>query len=680
MKPRSAPGCPGLTLLGLLVLLAIALHGGTATAQPLAAHVEPAAVTTALASSVTFCAIVNGSGVFSYQWQKNGINLPGQTNECLSITNVAIIDGGSYRATVFTRETAIESEEAVLTVSIIINPGRDEFTNATFIQAVSNSVRGASFSATRETGEPGFPGLNTSNSVWYSWRAPATGIVTFDTRGSAIDTVLAVYVGNSLQTLVEIASDDDSAGFHSSRVSWNAVAGTDYRVFIDGVTGETGNYVCNWNLETTTNRLPVFSLQPRSQTVLPGGTAVFRTAVIDSDPYPMFQWYRNGQAIPDATSSNLTIVGVNTVHLGQYRLAVTNFSGRGALSAPVVLEIGPDPTVQSRDKVAEIPVNGGGGPGGFSPSSASAGTFSLSAGTIINQRFFNASTKDRCEPAHCGVPGGASRWFQVAPTSDGVCTLDTANSDVDTVLAVYVQNFSICTNLFEPLVDCNNDAIGSCDQIMGPNATRERSSRLSFFATAGTIYRAVVDTVGGVRGTNLQFNCRFESTAIVPSNTVRVAAATNCLLQLRGSTVTLQVATNFVTAGNTYQWRFNGRRIAGASRDRLILPFLNYADAARYSVLIQNGPSNTFLPGTTVVVVDPCHPSAGSGSSGAGAGLPSLPLVGATPELIALETAGTLNNTSVWQMIGPIPVSTDPTLWDVGTGSNRFYRAVRPPH
>jgi hypothetical protein len=663
--------------LGHLLLLAIALFTSRATAQPLAAHVEPAAVTVALGSSQTFCAVTTGDGVFSYQWQKNGINLPGQTNECLAITNVTVGDGGSYRATVFNAGGAVESEEGVLTLTIIILPGRDEFTNAASIMAVSNSVRGASFSATREAAEPGYRGLNTSNSVWYSWRAPGTGIVTFDTRGSAIDTVLAVFTGNSLNTLVEIASDDDSGGFHSSSVSWNAVAGTDYRVLIDGVTGETGNYVCNWNLEITNAHLPVFSLKPRSQTVPPGGTAIFRTAVIDTDPYLMFQWYQNGQRIVGATSSNLNITGVQSVHLGQYQLAVTNISGRGVLSPPVVLEIGPDPTVQSRDKVAEIPISGGGGPGGFIPAGASAGTFSLSAGTIINQRFANTATMDRCEPAHCGVPGGASRWFQVSAMSDGVCTLDTANSDVDTVLAVYVQNFAICTNLFEPLVDCNNDAVGSCDQILGPNGRRDRSSRVSFFATAGTIYRAVVDTAGGARGTNLQFNVHFESTASVPSNNVQLAAGTNCLLQLRGSTVTLQVASNFVTAGNTYQWRFNGRRIAGATRDRLVLPLLNYSDAARYSVLVQNGTSNLLLPGATVLVIDPCHETAGGSS--AGTSNAAFPMVGSTPELIALESTGTLNATSSWQMIGPIPASTDPTLWDVGIGSSRFYRAVRPP-
>jgi hypothetical protein len=664
----------------LLLLLASLLFPGFLSAQPIEAHVDPAAANVALGGSVTFCAVVTGSGAFSYQWQKNGVNLPGKTNDCLGLTNIGISDGGSYRATVYNGSGAAESEEAVLTITLTNLPGADLFMNGTAIGIASNTVRGASFSATREAGEPAYLTFQTSNSVWYSWRAPATGIVTFDTRGSTFDTVLGVYTGAVVNALVEVGSDDDSGGFHTSSVSWNAVTGTVYRVVIDGVTGESGNYICNWNLEATNARLPVITLKPRSQTVPAGSTAVFRTAVVDPDPYLTFQWYRNGQRVTGGVFSNLTIVNVQSAHLGQYRLAVTNTSGRGVLSAPVDLEIGPDPTVQSRDKVAELAGDGSGGGGGsiegFVPASVSGGTFSLSAGTIINQRFFNGGTSDRCEPAHCGVAGGASRWFQLSAMSDGVCTVDTANSDADTVLAIYLQNFSICTNLFEPLVDCNNDAVGSCDQIMAAGGFRDRTSRVSFFATAGQIYRAVVDTAGGARGSNIQFNVRFESNATVPTNSIPVTATTNCLLQLRGSTVALQVAPPFLAPGNTYQWRVNGRRIAGAARDRLVLPFLNYSDAARYSVLIQNGASNVLLPGAAVLILDSCQESAIAGTGGTSA--PSLPLVGATPEAMVLQTVGTLTPTSSWQVVGPITPSTDPALWDIGTGTNRFYRAMRP--
>ena len=115
----------------------------------------------------------------------------------------------------------------------------------------------------------------------------------------------------------------------------------------------------------------------------------------------------------------------------------------------------------------------------------------------------------------------------------------------------------------------------------------------------------MVDTAGGVRGTNIQFNVHFASSASVPANTVQLGTATNCLLQLRGSSVTIQVATNIVSSNSVYQWQVNGRQIAGAARDRLTLPFLNYSDAGRYSVTIQNGTTRTVLPGVAVLVLDP---------------------------------------------------------------------------
>lgn len=647
------------------------------SAQPATARVEPAAQESALGTTVSFCIETTGPGPFSYQWKKNGVLLPGQTNQCLTVTNLALHDGGTYRATVANPGGALESEEGTLLIPLNTVPGADLFGNGTPIAAVTNSVRGASFAATREPGEPPHLGLSTSNSVWYTWRAPASGIVTFDTRGSTFDTLLAVYTGDDFSRLTLVASDDDSGGFHTSRLRWNAQAGVAYHVVIDGLTGETGTYLCNWDLEITGARVPVFTLQPRSVSALAGGPVTFRTAATDPRLELSFQWFRNGQLLPGATSSNLTIANVQPAHLGRYQVAVTNSVGRVSFSAAADLEIGPVPDVVSVDKIAETPVGGGSGGGaadGFAPASVSAGTFSLAAGTIIQQRFFSSGTTDRCEPAHCGVAGGASRWFQLAATADGLCTIDTAGSDVNTVLAVYLQNFSICTNLYEPWVDCNNDAFGSCEQVLGPDRLRVRTSRLSFFATAGAVYRVVVDSAGGVRGTNLQFNVRFDPPAAAHAKVVEVGTTTNCLLQIRGSSIQFQVPTNLAPAGTTYQWQVGGRRIAGATRDRLVLPFLDYSDAGRYSVTLQTGATRQNLPGATVVVLTPCH-------LGADAGTNLTPLVGVTPESLILETTPRLDSasvTSVWKLVGTIAPTNEPIVWDAGQGPDGFYRARRP--
>src|SRR2546423_1613608 len=136
-------------LCSVLVLI-LALASGSTVAQPLAAHVEPSSTNAVLGSSVTFCVVAQGSGPFFYQWQKNGLNLSGQTNQCLSLTNIAIADGGSYRAAVFNATGALESEEGFLIVGLDLLPGDDRFGNGTAIAVASNSVKGTSFSATRE--------------------------------------------------------------------------------------------------------------------------------------------------------------------------------------------------------------------------------------------------------------------------------------------------------------------------------------------------------------------------------------------------------------------------------------------------------------------------------------------------------------------------------------------------
>lgn len=112
------------------------------------------ATNAAIGTSVTFCAVVQGSGTFTYQWQKNGLNLPGATSQCLSVTNIAIADGGSYRATITGGLNALQSQEGLLLVSLDSLPGTDLFDAGTFITVASNSVSGASFSATRGLCEP----------------------------------------------------------------------------------------------------------------------------------------------------------------------------------------------------------------------------------------------------------------------------------------------------------------------------------------------------------------------------------------------------------------------------------------------------------------------------------------------------------------------------------------------
>src|SRR5256885_1644644 len=111
---------------------------------------------------------------------------------------------------------------------------------------VSGTNLDSNIGASREIGEPLITGDDGGASVWYSWTAPSNGIVTLDTIGSDFDTLLGVYVGNSVDALTLVAEDDDSGLGVTSSLAFNAVAGTKFYFVVDGFLGDEGNITLEW--------------------------------------------------------------------------------------------------------------------------------------------------------------------------------------------------------------------------------------------------------------------------------------------------------------------------------------------------------------------------------------------------------------------------------------------------
>ncbi|MEY2408828.1 MAG: hypothetical protein QOF48_1498, partial [Verrucomicrobiota bacterium] len=128
-------------------------------------------------------------------------------------------------------------------------PANDDFANALGLSGAAGSIDGSSREATIEAGEPDRGTLLAASSSWHRWVAPVTGSVTFDTVGSAVDTVLAVYLGNDLPSLFEVGSNDnidDTIPVLQSRVTFRAVAGQAYQIAVDGARGAEGAFKLNW--------------------------------------------------------------------------------------------------------------------------------------------------------------------------------------------------------------------------------------------------------------------------------------------------------------------------------------------------------------------------------------------------------------------------------------------------
>jgi hypothetical protein len=113
-------------------------------------------------------------------------------------------------------------------------PTNDDFANAIGLSGSPLNVTGNNSNATLQISEPitgaGF-------TVWWNWTATATGFVTIDTQGSDFVTTMSVYTGSSLTALGLIAQSNTTGALSAAAVTFNAVAGTTYRIVVDGASG-----------------------------------------------------------------------------------------------------------------------------------------------------------------------------------------------------------------------------------------------------------------------------------------------------------------------------------------------------------------------------------------------------------------------------------------------------------
>jgi hypothetical protein len=139
-----------------------------------------------------------------------------------------------------------ESGSYVLTGRFHAVPGNDDVPYGfVFGGARTGYTTGDSTLATRQAGEPQHAGQAGGRSIWFRWQPYESGPMVFDTAGSSFDTVLAAYTGTELRLMTPVASNDDDGARQTSRIGFNAVAGTEYWIAVDGKGGAGGHVRIN---------------------------------------------------------------------------------------------------------------------------------------------------------------------------------------------------------------------------------------------------------------------------------------------------------------------------------------------------------------------------------------------------------------------------------------------------
>jgi|GEM_PF-840745 len=416
---------------------------------------------------------------------------PGSYAVTLSATNAA---GSGYLTLQLT-----------VTGSSIYGPPNDAFANRIGLSGVAASATGTNENATAETGEPDHSGTAAAvRSVWWTWTAPANGPVTLDTIGSSFDTLLAVYTGAAVDALTLRASDDDSGGNRTSRVTFDAVAGTAYQMAVDGYLGETGQIVVGLAQTASAgpgndlfaNRVAMSGTTASASGANHGATAEAGEPAHAGYAASRSVWWSwtaptSGQVTIDTIGSDFdTLLALYTgsALTGLTAVASDDQSGGGNTSlvrvpvaAGTTYQIAVDGWQGQAGGVQLHIALSGGAPGNdlFANRTPLNGSPVTAAGSSTN------ASAETGEPIHAGYAASRSVWWSWTAPAHGLATVDTIDSGFDTLLAVYrgAALSSLVT------VAANDDR--------GSGST---TSQVQFAAVAGTVYQIAVDGYGGASG------------------------------------------------------------------------------------------------------------------------------------------------------------------------------------
>lgn len=288
---------------------------------------QPASLTVNAGINVTMSVDANGTAPLSYQWRKDGVNVPGATSASLTLGNAQISDAGNYTVVITNAYGSVTSNVTVLTVTApAIAPNNDLFTNRIPIVGANVCTNSSNQLAGKEVGEPNHADNYGGHSVWWTWTAPSSGIVRIATVGSSFDTLLAIYTGSTVSALTLVAADDEGGTNSTSVVTFNATAETIYQIAVDGWQGAVGNILLNLSPGVATAPYYITPPSQDTRTNYVGSTLKLESYASGNAPL-FYQWRRDGVEVPGATNRTFKLVNLQTNQSGNYSVVVSNAVG-----------------------------------------------------------------------------------------------------------------------------------------------------------------------------------------------------------------------------------------------------------------------------------------------------------------------------------------------------------------
>src|SRR5207237_538150 len=105
-----------------------------------------------------------------------------------------------------------------------VPPANDNLADAAPLSGTSGTVSQNMLGATIEPDEP--TTMYEGPTVWWSWTPATSGVAVFDTIGTPGDSMLRIFRGGSIASLIGVAQDGESGGGADGKASFVFRAGT----------------------------------------------------------------------------------------------------------------------------------------------------------------------------------------------------------------------------------------------------------------------------------------------------------------------------------------------------------------------------------------------------------------------------------------------------------------------
>jgi hypothetical protein len=190
------------------------------------------------------------AGAVAVLKQRFPLDTPAQIENRLTLSGTAVTDA----------RNGLQRPRLALGAAIagVGTEGNDAFAAARALTGEADSDSGSNTLASRETDEPAHDGIIATRSLWWTWTAPTSGVLTLDTNGSSFNTVLAVYAGSTLPSLILQSSNNDSGNGTHSRLEMIVSGGSQYAIAVDGFSAATGSVVLNLAFDERAEQTIVF--------------------------------------------------------------------------------------------------------------------------------------------------------------------------------------------------------------------------------------------------------------------------------------------------------------------------------------------------------------------------------------------------------------------------------------